>query len=324
MENGGKTVAHPLIAFLGPPGTFSEEAAQVLGRMLDRSGERFAPRWTACATIPDVLETVASGTADFGVVPIENSLEGSVNSTLDWLAHEGGVTIVAEAALAISHHLLVRPGVGKDDIQGIVSHPQALAQCRRYLKTHFPGVSLHSCESTAAAAEWVSGDPRPLAAIGTALAGRLYGLESLDGDIQDEPNNRTRFVLVAPEDRWNEERARALCDGRPDCKTSVLITLGQDRPGALYGVLACFAREQINLTRIESRPTRRGLGSYHFFVDLEGRWWDPAVARAVRCVHREGSRVRCIGTYPAATENLNKTEDKKCLTPEYRDFYNAR
>jgi prephenate dehydratase len=283
------------LAFFGPSGTFTEEAARVFAQVL-----RVGPaqeQWVACPTIPDVLETVAAGQADFGVVPIENSLEGSVNITLDWLAHEGGITLVAEAALAISHNLLVRPGVSAGEIEGIISHPQALAQCRRYLRSHFPGVPLYPSESTAAAAATVAKDPRPLAAIGTRLAGRLYALEVLEEDIQDEANNRTRFVLVGSEDRWSPERQKELCNRHGHCKTSVLITLNEDRPGALYGVLACFAREQINLTRIESRPTRRGLGSYHFFVDLEGCWWDPAVQRAVACVHGEGSRVRCLGTY---------------------------
>ncbi|MDI3257526.1 MAG: prephenate dehydratase [Kyrpidia sp.] len=286
-------------AFLGPSGTFTEEAAQALARGLRAEVPR--DHWVACATIPDVLENVASGTVDFGVVPIENSLEGSVNTTLDWLAHEGGLTIVAEVALPVSHHLLVKPGVSAGDVEGIISHPQALAQCRRYLRTHYSGVPQYSCESTAAAAERVARDSGKWAAVGTRLAGRLYALEVLESDIQDEANNRTRFVMVSGEIRWPPSRRQEFCRRHGPGKTSALITLGADHPGALYNVLACFAEERVNLTRIESRPTRRGLGSYHFFVDLEGEWWDSSVMRAVEGIYRTGAAVRCLGTYPVIT-----------------------
>ncbi|ATY85472.1 prephenate dehydratase [Kyrpidia spormannii] len=288
--------AQTQLAFLGPSGTFTEEAARVMSGVLasDLPGEE----WVACDTIADVLDLTASGATAFGVVPIENSLEGSVNITLDWLAHEGGLVIAAEAALPVSHHLLARSGVSGEQIEGIVSHPQALAQCRGYLRNHFPGVPQYAAESTAAAAERVIRDPEDLAAIGTRLAARIYGLEILDSEIQDEANNRTRFVLVAAESRWTEDQQREFCRRHGSSKTSALITLGEDHPGALYEVLACFARERVNLTRIESRPTRRGLGSYHFFVDMEGQWWDPAVIRAVEGIHETGAAVRDLGTYP--------------------------
>ncbi|MBE3552131.1 MAG: prephenate dehydratase [Kyrpidia tusciae] len=288
--------AQTQLAFLGPSGTFTEEAARVMSGVLDSDlpGEE----WVACDTIADVLDLTASGAAAFGVVPIENSLEGSVNITLDWLAREGGLVIAAEAALPVSHHLLARPGVSEEQIEGIVSHPQALAQCRGYLRNHFPGVPQYAAESTAAAAERVIRDPEDLAAIGTRLAARIYGLEILASEIQDEANNRTRFVLVAAQSRWTEEQQREFCRRHGASKTSALITLGEDHPGALYEVLACFARERVNLTRIESRPTRRGLGSYHFFVDMEGQWWDPAVIRAVEGIHETGAAVRDLGTYP--------------------------
>jgi prephenate dehydratase len=272
--------------FLGPRGTFTEEAARILAGNGD---VEFVPY----PTIIDVLDAVESQEIDQGIVPIENSLEGSVNTTMDWLAHEGDLFIWAEIVLPIEHHLLGLPETRLDAVEEVLSHPQAVAQCRKYLRSRMPAARVAYTNSTADAAEQVAQRGTPtVAAIGTTLAARLYGLRVIESGIQDEEENYTRFIMVG------KGEAAPVPGDRSRYKTSLLVTLAKDHPGALHHVLSAFARENINLTRIESRPTRKSLGSYHFFIDVECHQEAACMQRACREIAGYGATVRSFGTYP--------------------------
>ncbi len=217
---------------------------------------------------------------------IENSLEGSVPETLDALIREPRVAICAEIAIPIRHCLLAAQGAGVQGIEVIYSHPQALAQCRRYLDAHLPGAAAEASLSTANAVREMLARPRS-AAIGTERAAALYGAEVLARDIQDDPSNTTRFVLLA--------RADAPPTG--DDKTSVVFQT-VDRPGALVDVLREFAERRINLTKIESRPSKESLGTYVFLVDIEGHRTDALVAEALERARAHTERLHIFGSYP--------------------------
>lgn len=273
------------IAYLGPAGTFTEDA---LGEAIPGGG--YEPLRTA--TIHEAILMVERGEADRALVPIENSLEGSVRPTLDALAFDAGaVTILGEHDYRVRVHLIAREGVGVEDVEAVLSHPQPLAQCQRFLRERFGEVELRSVSSTAAAVRMVSESARPWAALGARAAAELYGCELLLEGVEDQDDNVTRFVWIAP------EGAEPIGEG--PWKTSLVFSeLGADHPGALVDALREFSERGINLTRIESRPLRQGLGRYMFFCDLEGKLDDPPVAEAIEQLRGKAESVRILGSYP--------------------------
>jgi prephenate dehydratase len=272
------------IAYLGPAGTFTEDA---LGEAMPEGGYEAL----RTATIPDAILAVERGEADRALVPIENSLEGSVRPTLDTLAFEvGGVTIAGEHDYRVRVHVIARKGVPAEDVEAVLSHPQPLAQCQRFLRERFGEVELRSASSTAAAVRMVSESARPWAALGARAAAELYDCELLLEGVEDQDDNVTRFVWIAPEGTEPE--------GDGPWKTSLVFSeLGADHPGALVDALSEFSSRGINLTRIESRPLRQGLGRYMFFCDLEGKATDPVAAEAIAALRTKAESVRILGSY---------------------------
>jgi len=267
------------IAYLGPPGTFTEEAA-----LLYDETAQLIP----FPSIPAVAVAVDSGMAEEGVVPIENSIEGSVTDTLDLLIHESRVLIRKELVLPIEHHLLVKPGTQVSEVRAIFSHPQALGQCRHFIERCFPKVEIVAALSTAAAVEEMMTSDYPAAAIGTRRAAELYGAETSAKGIQDQASNVTRFVVLAPTDH----------PATGFDKTSLCFSFAEDRPGVLCGVLQEFAQRTINLAKVESRPTKESLGKYIFLVDLEGHHDDPVVSEALARVREKTALFKVFGSYP--------------------------
>ncbi|MDI6715337.1 MAG: prephenate dehydratase [Actinomycetota bacterium] len=271
------------IGFLGPWGTYSQEA---LFKLLPVREDDIVPYPTEA----DVIRAVERGEVEAGVVPIENSIEGSVNVTLDVLAFETSLYIQKEVIIPISHNLIARPGVKLEDITTIVSHPQPIAQCRRYLSTKLPNASIEFANSTAAAVKLVSEQNRPMAAIGTKLAADLYGLSIIDSGIEDFEDNQTRFVLIGKD----------LTKRTGHDKTSIVCFIFVDRPGSLLQILQEFAYRYINLTKIQSRPTKKALGDYCFFIDFEGHIEDEVVESVLKCLKCKIREVKILGSYPMA------------------------
>jgi prephenate dehydratase len=273
------------IAYLGPAGTFTEDA---LSEAAPR--EDFEPLRTA--TIHDAILAVERGEAERALVPFENSIEGSVRGTLDALAFDAdAVTIVGEHDYSVRAHLIAREPGELDRLEAVLSHQQPLAQCARFLRENLAGVELRSVSSTAAAVRMVAESVRPWAAIGSRAAAELYGCTILREGIQDETDNVTRFVWIAP--------AGTEPSGAGEWKTSLVFSeLGEDHPGALVDALREFSDRAINLTRIESRPMRQGLGRYMFFCDLEGAESDETVAAAIGALRTKAESVRILGSYP--------------------------
>ena len=276
------------IAYLGPAGTFTEDAlTEALG------GDDFEALRTD--TVFDAINAVIEGGADRALAPYENSIEGSVRGTLDILAFEApNVAIIGEHDYPVRQHLIVKDGIELGQIEAVLSHQQGLAQTARFLRENLPGVELRSVSSTAAAVRMVAESPRPWAAIGSRAAARLYGCAILREGIQDEANNVTRFVWIAPE--GTEPGAAA--DGAA-WKTSLIFSeLGEDHPGALVAALNEFSSRGINLSRIESRPQRSQLGRYFFFLDLDGKLDVEPVATAIEALRGQAESVRILGSYP--------------------------
>jgi prephenate dehydratase len=274
------------IAYLGPAGTFTEDA---LREALPATGD-FEPLRTA--TVHDAILAVERGEAGRALVPFENSIEGSVRSTLDTLAFEAeSVTIVGEHDFAVRAMLLAREAVALDEITAVLSHPQPLAQCARFLRENLPAAELRSVSSTAEAARLVGESDEPWAAIGARTAAELYGCRIIREGVEDEANNVTRFVWIAPADTEAE--------GGENWKTSLVFSeLGEDHPGALVEALQEFSSRGINLSRIESRPLRSELGRYMFFCDLEGSAAEQAVSEAISAMRAKAESVRVLGSYP--------------------------
>jgi prephenate dehydratase len=272
------------IGFLGPEGTFTEEALLSSSSL---RGNELIP----LPSIQDVIAAVERLEVDKGIVPIENSIEGAVNTTLDMLAFEVDLLIEQEIVRSISHNLIGPAGLDKKQIERVVSIPMATAQCRAYLMREIPGAKIMAAASTADAVNSVAREADgKTAAIGTSLAARLYGLEVLDENIQDAAENQTRFVVIG----------REASPPTGFDKTSIVCFILQDRPGSLLSILQVFAERNINLTKIASRPTRKALGEYCFFVDLEGHKEDPAVAEALRGLRENLRQVKLLGSYPRA------------------------
>ncbi|MDI6712565.1 MAG: prephenate dehydratase [Anaerosomatales bacterium] len=268
-------------AFLGPSGTFSEEAVIALGE----EGVERVPY----GTIEEVFDAVERGLADAGVVPIENSVEGSVPATLDALAFDTQLEIQGEIVLDIHHALITAPGADLARVTAVASHPQASGQCRKWLARNLPGRVVVAANSTAEAVQRAVEDPT-VAAIGTRLAAELYGGEVREPAIEDYAGNQTRFVVIG----------RGIRERTGHDKTSLALFLKRDKPGALLTILAEFAYGDINLTKLQSRPTKRSLGEYMFYVDLEGHVEDPNVRLALDCLRLKLREVKVLGSYPRA------------------------
>ncbi|MBN2168871.1 MAG: prephenate dehydratase [Actinobacteria bacterium] len=271
----------PGIGYLGPRGTFTQEA---LNKSVIDSFDETVPY----PTVRDVLLAVHDGEIDNGMVPIENSIEGSVNVTVDTLASETELLIEREVVLPIRLNLVLRSGVLESDVSRIYSHPHATAQCRRFLAERFPGAQIAAANSTAEAAIIVSETDESAAAIATDLAADIYGLEIVESDIEDYPDNRTRFVLVG----------KSMAERTGEDKTSMVCFIKKNRPGSLLEILREFASRDINLTKIESRPTRKALGEYFFFIDVEGHIEDEKLAMSIEVLREELRELKLLGSYP--------------------------
>lgn len=275
------------VAFLGPAGTFTEEAL----RAAAPTGLEAVPHPSVYAAIHAVEE----GECERAFVPFENSIEGAVRATLDTLAFDAeGVTLVGEFDLAVSHCLIARKEIGLEQVEVVLSHPQGTAQCARFLREQLPAADVRAVSSTAEAVRIVSESDQPWAALGSAAAAHLYECTILRDGVEDEPDNVTRFVWVAPEGTAPR--------GSGPWRTSLVFSeLGEDKPGALVDALEAFSSRGVNLTRIESRPRRRGLGRYMFFVDLEGGLGEASVAEAIGALREHAESVRILGSYPTGS-----------------------
>jgi prephenate dehydratase len=275
------------LGYLGPPGTFSEEAAR---QATAAGGAELVP----FASIPEAVIAVDRGTVDRALVPVENSLEGGVTATLDALAWDAPDTVIlGESVLAIRNCLIAREPLALDAIEAVISHPQPLAQCARFLRDELPGAAVRAAASTADAVRTVGEAGEPWAALGPHGAAERYGCRVLREEVDDEPGNATRFVWLA--------RAGAEPDPAEPSKTSLAFWgTGDDSPGWLVRCLSEFAFRGVNLTKIESRPLRARLGHYRFFVDCEGSAREAAVAEAVVGLDKHCEQVKILGSYPAA------------------------
>jgi prephenate dehydratase len=283
--------------FLGPRGTHSEEALRLMG----------PPDVQAipCATVHEAIVAVRDGAADRAVVPIENSLEGSVTATLDTLAIDAPqIRILAEETLAIHHSLLARRPLALEEVEEVLSHPQALAQCARYLRARLPRAKQTATASTAEGVRCVAESERPRAAVGARLAGELYGCATLADRVEGAGDNLTRFVLLAREDDPTDQGRAVVGEAEATArslKTSIVFFGFNDiSPGALVAVLGELSSRGINLTKIESRPRRMGLGHYMFFVDLEGGTGTTHVAEALAALAGRVETLHVLGSYPAS------------------------
>ncbi len=277
------------VAYLGPAGTYSEDALEAAA-----GGVEIEP--VPAVTIHDAVLAVRDGGAELALVPFENSTHGTVRSTLDALAFEAPtVRIVGEHDQPIAHSLIARSELELERIEVLVSHPQASAQCARFIREQLGGAELRSAPSTADAVREIAGADRPWAALGGGAAAAIYGCVVLRDGVEDESGNVTRFVWIAPE--------HVHSGGEGPFKTSLTFAeLGADHPGALVDALSEFSSRDVNLVRIESRPLRQGLGRYMFFVDLEGSESEPAVAAAIEALRSKAENVRILGSYaPRAT-----------------------
>ena len=276
------------IGYLGPPGTFTEEA--LLGEADLAAGDL-----VAMESMPAVLAATASGDVDLGFIALENSIEGTVLRVLDGLVFDHDLLIQREVVMAISQNLLGPPGMTLADVRRVVSFPHAMEQCRTFFKTKLAGVEAVAANSTATAVQEV-GESRPAgtAALGSALAGKLYGLEVLAADVEDHPDNSTRFVVVAP---------TGIPAPTGHDKTSIVCFQSDDRPGSLHAILGQFSARNLNLTKLESRPTKHSLGDYCFIIDLEGHVDDEVVADCLRDLHAQLAGLKFLGSYPAAGEH---------------------
>ncbi|WP_243317748.1 prephenate dehydratase [Geothrix paludis] len=269
------------VAFLGPEGTFTHLAAR---HQFGGSGQALPQ-----GTIQAVFQAVERQRADYGVVPVENATEGSVDSTLDAFL-DSSLAICAEILLPVDQALLLRPGLDLGGVRRVYSHPQALGQCRRWLEAHLPGADRIEAPSTSEAARLAREDAEG-AAVASELAADLFGLRVAETKIQDLAANATRFLVLGPKSAEPTGRDR-----------TTLLAMAQDGPGALLRLLEPLARRGLNLSRIQSRPTRRKLWEYVFFLDVEGHAADPALAEALEELRGVCVSLKVLGSYPRALE----------------------
>lgn len=284
MEGGTSLTGK--IGYLGPRGTFTKVAVDAAFNGDNK---------VAYKTIPQCIDAVHNGKVEIGVVPIENAIEGTVHLTLDYLVHEVRVPIVAEIVVPIEQNLLVHPNFTGDleNITEVHSHRHAIAQCQQYIHRYMPDATIHYTNSTGSAAEMVSQTEKSIAAIGNKLAAKEFGLRILKENIHDYPNNHTRFfVLKKDNGRLHISHPVKLE------RTSILVTLPEDRAGVLHQVLSAFAWRKMNLSKIESRPMKTGLGNYFFIIDVDEPYDDvlfPGVRGELEAL---GCELTVLGTYP--------------------------
>lgn len=278
----------PRIGYLGPEGTFTEQAILT-------QPDLAAATHVLCRSHADVLHRTQEGEVDFGFAAIENSIEGTVNVIQDALAFDADLLIQREVVIPITMNLLVRPGAALSDVTEVISYPHALAQVRTFIRDHLADADTVAANSTADAARLLaeSGTPNQ-GAVGTALAAERYGLDIAAAGIEDHTGNQTRFVVVASE---------GIPAPTGHDKTSIVVFQRADRPGSLLTILQEFAARSINLSKLESRPTRQGLGDYCFLLDLEGHISDELVADCLKNLKAKQSAVKFLGSYPAAGEH---------------------
>jgi prephenate dehydratase len=290
FDRAATTIVTMRVGFLGPHGTFAEEA---LLTQPDLAGGEQVP----LRTVPQVITAVESGDVDVGLVPLENSIEGTVTVTLDTLAFDTDLLIQREVDLPISLHLCARRGTKLTDVRTVVSHPNPLGQCRAWLASKLPSVELVAANSTAEAASQVAAAERAdFASIGTKFGAELAELEVLASEIEDHPENQTRFVLVG----------MGVPAATGHDKTSIVCFQRENRPGSLLAILQEFAARAINLTKLESRPTKQGLGEYCFFIDFRGHIADEIVADCLRNLAANQADVKFLGSYPVAGEQSDE------------------
>jgi chorismate mutase/prephenate dehydratase len=264
------------VAYLGPPGTFTEQAAYLqFGHAIEG---------ISCASIDEIFRATEAGTADFGVVPVENSSEGAVNRTLDLLL-QTTLTISGELSIPVHHSLMTKSGT-MDGVTRICSHSQALAQCQVWLNQNYPNVERQAVASNGEAARIASEDPA-VAAIAGEIAGQRYNLGVVKAHIQDDPHNRTRFAIIG--------RMQPAPSGKD--QTSLVLAV-PNKAGAMYNLLAPLARHGVSMTRVESRPARIGTWEYYFYVDLEGHSQEEKVANALADLKQNAAFFKVLGSYP--------------------------
>ncbi|WP_204465120.1 prephenate dehydratase [Shouchella xiaoxiensis] len=281
------------IGYLGPRGTFTEIAA----KQAFPEDELIPIR-----SIPKVIDHAFSKTIDYAVVPIENAIEGTVNVTLDYLIHQKPMPIVASLSIGINQHLLMSPSKNVETYipRKILSHPQAIAQCHRYLQMHYPEVEIEYADSTGQAAAWLAQHSNEdVCVIANEQAAKTYGLRIAARDIQDYDHNQTRFVVLSAKTQQpiTIKNARHLGD-----KTSLMITLPSDFTGALHQVLSAFAWRKLNLSKIESRPTKTGLGNYFFIIEVDQLMDDVLLPGAIAELTALGCHVEVLGSYPSYSD----------------------
>ncbi len=282
-------MAQVRVGYLGPEGSFSHEAVSTI-EGVDA---------VACDSLSDLLGVVADGTLDQGLVPLENAIEGTVSATIDGLVFDHDLLIVREIVIPIRLHLLARPGVALGDVTMVRSYVHALAQCRNFL--HPMNATVEQTTSTSQAAREVAESDQPWAAVASSLAGEIFGLVSLASDIEDHPGNATRFVVVG--------RDTVAAPTGHD-RTTIVCFQDDDRPGSLYGILGRFAARDINLTKLESRPTKRGLGDYCFVIEFEGHVADDVVADCLADLQAHLARVKFLGSYPVTGDEASDRREE--------------
>lgn len=282
------TKTEPLFAFLGPAGTYSDEATHAFAKRLGID----EPQLLECTSFDEVFDCVDRGKCEYGVVAKENSLEGSVTATLDNFAFKSSATILGETVVDIHHCLVMHPQATKEDITTVASHAQGLAQCRRFIHEQLPGRTTITTSSTAESAR-LAAENKHIAGIANAFAANLYGANVVEREIEDHFGNQTSFALIGRQ-------------GHPSVftgttyKTSLALFLQADKAGTLNMILSEFAYANINLSMIQSRPTKQTLGDYMFFVEFEGSANDLAVQTALNCLRLKLREVKVLGSYPVA------------------------
>lgn len=282
-------MASARVGYLGPEGSFSHEAVKTL--------EDVDP--VAYSSLEDLLVAVADSSLDQGLVPLENALEGTVSATMDGLVFNHDLVILQEIVLPIHLHLLARPGVTLSEITSVRSYVHALAQVRNFV--HSKQLSCEQTTSTSQAARDVAESSEPWGAVGSLLAGEIFGLDVVAADIEDHPDNATRFVVVGRE---------AVAAPTGNDRTTIVCFQDADRPGSLYGILGRFAARDINLTKLESRPTKRGLGDYCFVIEFEGHVADDVVADCLTDLQAHLARVKFLGSYPVTGEGASNRREE--------------
>lgn len=274
------------IGYLGPKGTFTKLAVDVTF-----NGEEKV----SFKTIPECIDAVKQNKIDVGVVPLENAIEGTVQLTVDYLVHQARLPVMAEIVVPIQQHLLTRPEFTGElaTIEEVHSHSHAIAQCHQFIHKNIENAQIHYTSSTGKAAQYVSESDAPIAAVGNRLAAREYGLTILKENIHDYPNNHTRFIVLTND----QELPRVKHEVQGE-KTSLLITLPSDKAGALHQILSAFAWRKMNLSKIESRPTKTGLGNYFFIIDVDQSYDDVLFPGVKAELEALGCHVDVMGTYP--------------------------